>query len=106
HIPSGFSLWQDTGYQGYRPEGVRIYQPVKKPKGRELTKEQKLFNRDIAVDRVRVEHAIGSAKRYRIVKDECRLRKNLFVNHVFQTCAALHNFRIAHKPFNYKFKLT
>jgi hypothetical protein len=106
HIPSGFSLWQDTGYQGYRPEGVRIYQPVKKPKGRELTKEQKLFNRDIAIGRVRVEHAIGSAKRYRIVKDECRLRKNLFVNHIFQTCSALHNFRIIHKPFNYKFKLT
>ncbi|MDR0605384.1 MAG: transposase family protein [Bacteroidales bacterium] len=77
----------------------------KKPEGKELTKEQKIFNRDIAVGRVRVEHVIGSAKR-RIVKDECRLRKNLFVNHVFHTCAALHNFRIAHKPFNYKFKLT
>jgi hypothetical protein len=70
HIPSGYSLWQDTGYQGYRPEGVRIYQPVKKPEGRELTKEQNLFNRDIATGRVRVEHTIGSAKRYRIVKDD------------------------------------
>jgi hypothetical protein len=106
HIPSGFSLWQDAGYQGYWPEGVRIYQPVKKPGGRELTKEQKFFNRDIAVGRVRVEYAIGNTRRYRIVKDECRLRKNLFVNHVFHTCAALHNFRITHNPFNYKFKLT
>jgi hypothetical protein len=31
------------------PEGVRIYQPVKKPKGKELTKEQKSFNRDISL---------------------------------------------------------
>jgi hypothetical protein len=24
---------QDTGYQGYNPEGVKIIQPTKKPKG-------------------------------------------------------------------------
>ncbi|MDR0758371.1 MAG: transposase family protein, partial [Tannerella sp.] len=40
-IPPGFTLAQDTGYQGYRPEGVRVIQPVKKPKGKEITAEQK-----------------------------------------------------------------
>jgi hypothetical protein len=34
----------------------------------------------------RVEHVIGSIKRYRTVKDECRLRKHLFVEKVFTTC--------------------
>jgi hypothetical protein len=106
HIPAGFTLIQDTGYQGYNPFEVEIIQPKKKPKGKDLTQEQKARNREIAADRVRVEHAIGSVKRERIVKDECRLRKNNFVNNIFALCAALHNFRLGTKPFNYKNKLT
>jgi hypothetical protein len=105
-IPPGYTLVQDTGYQGYRPEGVKIIQPQKKPKGKELTKEQKDTNQKISSFRVRVEHAIGSTKRYRIVKDECRLRKNNFVDKIFLYCAALHNFRMKTRPFSYKNKLT
>ncbi|MDR1887298.1 MAG: transposase family protein [Prevotellaceae bacterium] len=55
---------------------------------------------------VRVEHATGSVKRCRIVKDECRLRKNNFVDNIFLTCAALHNFRLKDKPFQYENNLT
>jgi hypothetical protein len=105
-LPQGCTQWQDSGYQGYHPEGVEIRQPRKKPRTREMTKEQKELNRYIASFRVRVEHAIGSVKRYRIVKDECRLRKNHFVDQVFLSCAALHNFRVLRQPFNYKIKLT
>lgn len=105
-IPSGFTLLQDSGYQGYAPFGVEIIQPQKKPKGKELTKEQKERNKEISADRVRVEHTIGSVKRLRIVKDECRLRKDNFVERIFTTCAAMHNFRIMIKPFKYKNKLT
>jgi hypothetical protein len=105
-IHKGYTLAQDTGYQGYRPEGVIIIQPEKKPKGQELTDDRKERNREIASFRVRVEHAIGSAKRYRIVKDECRLRKDEFVNRIFATCAALRNFRIKRRPFQYENKLT
>lgn len=101
-IPPGFRLGQDCGYQGYRPAGVTIVQPLKKPKGKELTDEQKQENRKISSFRVRIEHAIGSVKRCRIVKDECRLRKNNFVNTVFRTCAGLHNLRLSLKPFSYK----
>lgn len=105
-IPKGYKLWQDTGYQGYKPEGVIIAQPYKKPKGKELTKEQKDYNRTISSFRVKVEHAIGSVKRFRIVKDECRLRKAGFIESILATCAALHNLRIGLKPFSYKTKLT
>jgi len=105
-IPAGFKLLQDSGYQGYAPFGVEIIQPKKKPKGKDLTKEEKERNREISRDRVRVEHVIGSVKRARIVKDECRLRKNNFVNKIFRSCAALHNFRVINKPFNYENKLT
>jgi hypothetical protein len=95
-------LYQDTGYQGFRPNGVTVVQPVKKPKGRELSLQEKEFNRQVSSFRVRVEHAIGSAKRMRIVKDECRLRANNFVRRIFKTCAALHNFRIKIKPWTYR----
>jgi hypothetical protein len=101
-FPPRCEVWQDTGYQGYRPDGVKVYQPKKKPKGGELTMPEKECNRQISAYRVRVEHAIGSTKRYRIVKDECRLRKNNFVRHILHTCAALHNFRIKQNPFKYQ----
>ena len=99
-IPKGFTLWQDLGYQGYCPEGVTLQQPQKKPRAGQLSGEQKEQNRLIASIRVRIEHAICSVKRYRIVKDECRLRKNKFAESVFLTCAALHNFRLLKQPFH------
>jgi len=90
-IPSG--CIKDTGYQGYQPDGVVVFQPIKKPKGRKLTKEEKKYNRKISSFRVRVEHAIGSVKRMRNVKDECNRAAN-FVHRIFRICAAMHNFRI------------
>ena len=36
-FPPDINLFQDTGFQGYHPPGVTIYQPKKKPKGDELT---------------------------------------------------------------------
>ena len=95
-------LYQDTGYQGYKPETVVVKQPIKKPKGKSLTPEEKEHNRKVSSFRVRVEHAIGSVKFMRIVKDECRLRADSFVNRIFRTCAALHNFRIKINPWHYK----
>lgn len=84
---------QDTGYQGYAPNNVTILQPTKKPKGKELTTEQKKANTEISRTRIKVEHAIGGAKILRIVKDECRLRKNDFVGNIFHIAAGLHNWR-------------
>ena len=55
-FPSDSSLWQDTGFQGYAPEGVKIQQPKKKPRGRELTETEKEENQAIFKIRVEVEH--------------------------------------------------
>ena len=95
------TLWQDSGYQGFAPENVKTEQGTKKPKNQELTTEQKEMNKLISSFRVRVEHAIGSIKRYRIVKDECRLRKNRYPYNVFAICAGLHNFRLKFMAFKY-----
>ncbi|MDR1180679.1 MAG: transposase family protein, partial [Bacteroidales bacterium] len=79
-----------------------IFQPAKKPRGGELTAEEKEYSRKVSSFRVRVEHAIGSVKHMRIVKDECRLRADNFVRRIFRTCAAIHNFRIKINPWHYE----
>jgi hypothetical protein len=61
-FPPGINLWQDTGFQGNFPENVNVRMPVKKPKGKELTEEQKKYNRSISSFRILVEHAIEELK--------------------------------------------
>lgn len=92
-FPYGCILQQDTGYQGYSPDNATVLQPMKKPKGKGLTDEQKATNREISRTRIVVEHAIGGAKILRCVKDECRLRKGDFVGRIFSLAAGLHNWR-------------
>ena len=87
-------MWQDTGFQGHLPDGVKVKMPTKKPKGKELTEEQKETNRSISSFRVLVEHAIGGAKRCRIVKDRFRCHKFGFDDLVMELACGLHNLRI------------
>jgi hypothetical protein len=93
-FPKGITLWQDNGFQGYNPEGVTVNMPKRKPKGKELTQEQKQTNRAISSTRVIVEHAIGGAKRCRIIKDRFRCHKLGFDDLVMELACVLHNLRI------------
>jgi hypothetical protein len=101
-LPAGSSLYQDLGFLGYSVLNVTMIQPIKKPRGKELTPEQKEINRQISSVRVRVEHAIGGVKRFRIVKDQVRARKDNFRDRVMETCCGLHNFRLNFRPWHYK----
>jgi len=74
-LPPGSCLYQDMGFQRFVLDGVTIIQPKKKPRGRELTPPEQATNRQISSIRIRIEHAIGGVKRYRIVKDKIRLLK-------------------------------
>jgi hypothetical protein len=74
-LAEGSELLQDLGFVGFTLAGVQITQPHKKPRGQELTDEQKAENRMIAHRRVLIEHIICSIKRCRIVKDTIRLWK-------------------------------
>jgi len=69
--------------------------PTNKPKGREMTDEQKRENREISSFRIIVEHAIGGAKRCRIVKERFRCYKFGFNDLVMLIACGLHNFRIS-----------
>ena len=101
-VPKDSVLAQDAGFQGFRLEGVAILQPKKKPRGGELSYADKVRNRLISSIRVRIEHAIGGVKRYRIVKDTLRNWKPGFRDLVFATCCGLHNFRLNFRPWHYK----
>ena len=101
-IPKDSVLVQDAGFQGFRLEGVAILQPKKKPRGGELSYADKVRNRLISSIRVRIEHAIGGAKRYRIAKEKLRNWKPGFRDLVFEICCGLHNFRLNFRPWHYK----
>ena len=95
----GSVLLQDTGFQGFTVEGVLIIQPKKKPRGGELTEEEKEANRAISKLRVRVEHVINGVKRYRIVKDKCRNWKKEFEDKIMEIACGLHNFKLNFRPW-------
>lgn len=101
-LPSGSVLYQDMGFQGFAVAHVTIQQPTKKPRGSALTPEQKAANRRIARDKMRIEHAIGSVKRCRIVKDTLRYWQNTVRDTVMAIAAGLHNLRLRYRPWNYK----
>jgi len=62
-LPEGSLRYQDTGCQGFALAGTTIFQPKKKPRGAELTTDEKAQNRLISSVRIRVEHAIDGVKR-------------------------------------------
>jgi len=55
-----------------------LHTPHKKPKGGELTPEQRDENRRLAQQRIYVEHGIRRIKGWRILRDEYRLAVGLF----------------------------
>jgi len=97
----GSCLDQERGFQGLTREGITIIQPQKKPRGGELTPPETAHNREISSVRIRMEHAIGGVKRYRMVKDKIRLLRDGIRDAVMETCCGLHNFRLQYRPWNY-----
>jgi hypothetical protein len=95
--PSGIDLYQDTGFQGYAPSGVQTQQPTKKPKGKELSPDQRAENTLIASIRIGIEHIIAGIKRCRIVKEVFRNTKLYFDDLVIELACGLHNFRMYHR---------
>lgn len=93
-LPEGSTLLQDLGLQGFTLPGVTVLQPHKKPRGGELTAEQKTTNQALAGRRVRVEHVFSGVKRCRIVKETLRLWKKGIRDLVMEVCCGLHNLRL------------
>jgi hypothetical protein len=99
--PPGYEVYRDLGYQGLEMKGVEVHQPMKKPKGGELTDEQKDRNRAMASVRVTVEQVISGVKRCRILKDVYRNYKDGFDDLVIDIACGLHNFRSYNRLHTY-----
>lgn len=94
-IPKWNPVWTDTGFQGIdNPQNAVIFMPKKKPKGKELTKYEKLDNANISRVRVTVEHAIAGIKISSIARDKFRNRREEFADEVMYNSVGLHNFRV------------
>jgi hypothetical protein len=88
------SLWLDNGFEGFNPENTIINRPKKKPRKKELTDEEKKQNQAISRVRVKVEHAIGQCKVFKMVKDEVRVFKDDFRDLAMLLACALSNFKV------------
>jgi hypothetical protein len=95
-FPPGSTLWKDTGFQGYEPNKVKTLQPTRKPKGRDLSPDEKAANTAISRERILIEHTLGGVKVFRIVHDVFRNVREGFDDLVMEIACGLHNFRIDH----------
>jgi hypothetical protein len=98
-LPEGSVLLQDLGFQAFTVAEVEVVEPVKKPRGGELSDEHKKQNKAHAARRVRMEHAISGVKRLRIVKERIRLHRGAVHDLVMEVACGLHNLRLRFRPW-------
>ena len=90
----------DLGFQGvatdYRCLRLRIphkRKRVAKGKSNALTAEQVAYNKEVASERVVVEHCIGRLKQMRFIQQTIRIHRLEFLNQLVRVAAELANFR-------------
>ena len=93
-LPDEIDCFVDLGFQGIQSvsPNLNIYIPKKKPRGGELSVEQKQSNRQISRRRIRSEHAIGGVKRYGIVSGVYRNRRKGLDDAVMLVACGLWNY--------------
>lgn len=94
-IAASLQLLGDSGYQGLHKEHENSRTPRKKPKGKELTAEQKRENRELSRLRVVVENVIRHLKIFRIVAERYRNRRCRFALR-FNLIAGSYNYELSH----------
>jgi hypothetical protein len=106
--PAGSELDADKGYQGLDKQvelvtvrnvetgqeeqvpRLTVKTPFKKPKGGELSEEQKAFNKELGSIRVRIEHCIGWVKNWAIIATRFRCAHAIYTE-VMQVVCGLVN---------------
>jgi len=96
NIPKNIALWMDKGFVGVRKDypDANVVMPKKKPKGKELSAYDKEQNKTISGIRILSEHAIGGAKRLRIVADKFRNKSDKFNDKVMFLSCGLWNYQL------------
>jgi len=88
------TLLVDLGFVGLTSEKATILIPYKKKKNKELSSEQKEFNKTVSKARVKIEHILGSVKICRKVKDKFRGRLFAREDKVILVACGLHNLKM------------
>jgi len=93
-IASTIEKYGDAGYQGLAKLFANGFTPIKKPKGRELTADEKAYNRALARLRISIEHVNRRCKIFRSVKETYRGKHRQYQK-TWTVVAALVNIRYA-----------
>lgn len=95
-LPDDFRFYADLGYVGIEKDfpWLNVIIPKKKPKGKKLTEDEKIVNKWISRVRVKVEHAIGGVKRFRIVSDIFRNKIDGMDDKVMEISCGLWNYHL------------
>lgn len=91
-VPDEIPVEVDLGFLGIQKQYDNIRIPHKKPKGGELTEQQKADNRVLSASRVVCENAFAGVKRYGAVSAIYRNRTEEFDDRLMLTAAGLWNF--------------
>lgn len=75
-LPPELRRKRKIGDKAYLGEDIET--PQKKPKGGELTEAQKQSNRDLAAQRIDVEHSIRRVKGFKVLRQDYRLENWMF----------------------------
>jgi transposase len=78
HIGEKIELIGDKGYQGVKKIHSNSRTPIKKKKKKPFSKEQKQFNRQLAKQRILVEHIHRKLNVFRILSSRYRNHRNRF----------------------------
>jgi hypothetical protein len=93
----GIKILADSGYQGIEKKFPRlsVVTTVKRFRGvLRLTKKQKRHNRELSKVRVRVEHALGKMKQFKVLAQVYRHATKVY-NMIFRATASIVNLRIS-----------
>jgi hypothetical protein len=71
-IPPDTNILADSGYQGLNKIHKKTAIPFKKPKNGKLSKEQKVYNKELSKIRVKVENVLGKIKIFKIIGNRYR----------------------------------
>ena len=85
----------DKGYDGLEKLHKNSRTPKKKPKGGELTTEEKASNRELGRVRIVIEHILRSLKIFRILAERYRNRRKRFGLR-FNLIAGIYNYSLEH----------
>lgn len=83
----------DKGYQGIKKNHENSETPIKKKKGKKLSREEKKQNRRLAQERIIIEHINRKLKIFRILSSKYRNRRKRFALR-FNLIAGIYNHEI------------